>query len=424
MFRRLRDLGRDTAVVAASEVQSPPEPSPQAAWVACDFETTGLHPRYHHRVVEVAFVTGVGDRIEGEWTSLICPNRDIGAGNIHGLYGRDLINAPRFEQLLGSMLEVLHGRVIVAHHARFDEVFLEAELSRARVELPPLPWLCTLELTRRLGAAGGRLQDCCAQFGVQATDAHTALGDARAVAGLMIRCWDRIELEPVTAQAPWPTATDTATACPRSSRSPERDSYLRRLAMSRPSVNGGHAELAAYMELLDRVLEDRRVTDQETTELSACADLLGLSVEEARSAHRQYLGSVVAIAKADGVVTERERRDLASVAELLGESLDDIDPPAASRTTQGNSGSLCGLTVCFTGALECTLEGEKITRERAQELATRAGLVVQPRVTKRLDILVCADPASMSGKAKTAREYGTRVLTETAFWPLIGVEVQ
>jgi DNA polymerase-3 subunit epsilon len=59
-----------------------------------------------------------------------------------------------------------------------------------------------------------------------------------------------------------------------------------------------------------------------------------------------------------------------------------------------------GLTLCFTGALECAREGEKITRGRAQELAPRAGLVVQPRVTKSLDILVCADPESMSGKAK------------------------
>jgi len=65
--------------------------------VACDFETTGLHPAYHHRVVEAAFVTGVGNAIEAEWTSLICPDRDIGAGEIHDLYGRDLVGAPRFE---------------------------------------------------------------------------------------------------------------------------------------------------------------------------------------------------------------------------------------------------------------------------------------------------------------------------------------
>jgi DNA polymerase III subunit epsilon len=424
MFRRLRDLGRDTTVVAATEVQSPPESPPQVAWVACDFETTGLHPAYHHRVVEAAFVTGVGDRIEREWTSLICPDRDIGAGDIHGLYGRDLINAPHFEQLLGSMLGDLHGRVIVAHNARFDEAFLEAELVRAGVELPPLPWLCTLQLTRRLGAVGGRLQDCSCQFGVQANDAHTALGDARAVAGLVIRCWDRIELEPVTAQVPWPTATDTAAACPRSSRPPQRESYLRRLAMSRPSVNGGHAELAAYMELLDRVLEDRRVTDQEAGELSACADLLGLSAEEAGRAHRQYLASLLAVAQADAVVTERERRDLECVAELLGEELDGTDLPEPSSPTPSQTGSMRGLTVCFTGALECRLGGEKITRERAQELATNAGLVVHSRVTKSLDVLVCADPESMSGKAKTAREYGTRVLAETAFWPLIDVDVQ
>ena len=34
-----------------------------------------------------------------------------------------------------------------------------------------------------------------------------------------------------------------------------------------------------------------------------------------------------------------------------------------------------------------------------------------------------ADPDSMSGKAKQAREYGVRLIAETAFWEMIGVEV-
>jgi hypothetical protein len=84
MFRRLRELDRDTSVVAANRVQPPREPPPQAAWVACEFEMTGLHPGY------------------------------IGAGDIHGRYRRDLIDALRFEQLLGCMLAALHGRALLS----------------------------------------------------------------------------------------------------------------------------------------------------------------------------------------------------------------------------------------------------------------------------------------------------------------------
>ncbi len=64
-----------------------------------------------------------------------------------------------------------------------------------------------------------------------------------------------------------------------------------------------------------------------------------------------------------------------------------------------------------------------MTRELAQQLAERAGMVVAPRVTKRLDMLVVADPDSLSGKARKAREYGVRIIAETAFWSMIGVEV-
>ena len=65
-----------------------------------------------------------------------------------------------------------------------------------------------------------------------------------------------------------------------------------------------------------------------------------------------------------------------------------------------------------------------MTRERASRLAAEAGLVVLPRVTKKLDLLVLTDPHSTSGKARKAREYGTRLIAETAFWAMIGVEVQ
>jgi len=37
---------------------------------------------------------------------------------------------------------------------------------------------------------------------------------------------------------------------------------------------------------------------------------------------------------------------------------------------------------------------------------------------------VVADPDSDSGKARKARQYGVRILTELAFWQKLGVEVE
>lgn len=59
----------------------------------------------------------------------------------------------------------------------------------------------------------------------------------------------------------------------------------------------------------------------------------------------------------------------------------------------------------------------------AAELATRAGLEVVESVTKKLGVLVVADPQSQSGKARKARQYGIRILHEPVFWKLIEVDV-
>lgn len=63
------------------------------------------------------------------------------------------------------------------------------------------------------------------------------------------------------------------------------------------------------------------------------------------------------------------------------------------------------------------------TREQTHEFARGAGLVALDSVTKKLDVLVVADPQSASGKAKKARSYGTRIIAEAVFWQLIGVPV-
>ena len=80
--------------------------------------------------------------------------------------------------------------------------------------------------------------------------------------------------------------------------------------------------------------------------------------------------------------------------------------------------------MCFTGALSSRLGGELITRAQAEQLAAAAGLIVAPRVTKALDLLVVANRDSLSSKARKAREYGTRIMAEAVFWQAIGISVE
>ena len=85
--------------------------------------------------------------------------------------------------------------------------------------------------------------------------------------------------------------------------------------------------------------------------------------------------------------------------------------------------SLAGKRVCFTGESICSQGGAAITRERAAALAETTGMEISDSVTKKLDILVVADPHTQSGKARKARQYGKRIIHEPLFWHMLGVAI-
>ncbi|MGJ9422513.1 3'-5' exonuclease [Aeromicrobium sp. CF3.5] len=156
------------------------------SFAVIDVETTGLVPERSDRVVEIGVVlTDPLGRIEWEWSSLINPRRDIGPTRIHGIAARDVLAAPEFSDIADPLLDALRGRVVVAHNASFDMRFLHAELDRSGYGLPARPEaLCSMKWAGRyIGAA--KLAHCCEAVGIELLDAHSALGDARATAGLV-----------------------------------------------------------------------------------------------------------------------------------------------------------------------------------------------------------------------------------------------
>ncbi len=85
--------------------------------------------------------------------------------------------------------------------------------------------------------------------------------------------------------------------------------------------------------------------------------------------------------------------------------------------------SLEGLSVCFTGELQASIDGVRIDRKQAETLAEKHGLVPAKSVTKKLDLLVVADAYTQSSKAEKARSYGIRIMQEMAFWQALGINV-
>ena len=374
-----------------------------------------------------------------EYETLINPNRDLGPSRIHGICAADVARAPTFADVAGDVLEILmESDVIAGHNVSFDKKFLVKEYKRLGVKIPEIPLLCTCQLCRRMS-----LSECCNEFGIGFDGTpHCALADARATARLVtILCagdtklLNKYRIRGIS----WPEVVPRHTPCFSRdqsrvvSRDPPR--FLQRLVSKiHHDVDASTPNVLAYLTLIDRVLDDRTIDANEDDTLVSAALEWGLTTAQIFDAHRSYMHNLAVQALTDGVVSDAERHDLHIVAKLLGHDesgLDDALESAALQLSAASGGTmqvyvgneLSGKTVCFTGELQTSIKGHPITRDIAEALAQQAGLVIANSVTKKLDVLVVADPNTQSGKAKKARDYGIRILSDAVFWKLIGVTV-
>jgi DNA polymerase-3 subunit epsilon len=111
--------------------------------------------------------------------------------SIHGLRPGDVARAPTFGQAWEEIRPLLAGaRFLAAHNASFDRSVLRACCSRAGLEMPALPFQCSMQLARRAwGLYPTRLPDVCAHLGLE-LDHHDALSDAEACARIVIAALD------------------------------------------------------------------------------------------------------------------------------------------------------------------------------------------------------------------------------------------
>jgi DNA polymerase III subunit epsilon len=120
-----------------------PPPDPATPWREADFcvvdlETTGLDPA-EHEIISFAAIPVVGGQVlQGDVRyRLVRPQRMPGGETIviHGLREAELAGAPPLADTLDELLEVLAGRVLVAHVSTVEEGFLRAALREHDVHL-------------------------------------------------------------------------------------------------------------------------------------------------------------------------------------------------------------------------------------------------------------------------------------------------
>jgi DNA polymerase-3 subunit epsilon/CBS domain-containing protein len=157
---------------------------------ALDTETTGLDPRAA-RLVQIAAIRVRGERIlSGErYESLVNPGVPIPqqSSAVHGIYDRDVETAPSFPAIWKDFRAFAGASVLVGYRTGFDVTILKRECGIAGLEWPERHWLCVQMLSRIVAPsslAGDSLEGLCEWLGVTIEGRHTALGDAKAAAGI------------------------------------------------------------------------------------------------------------------------------------------------------------------------------------------------------------------------------------------------
>lgn len=398
-------------------------------YTVVDLETTGLFPRKHDRIIEIGIVSVSDDgEVVDEWSTLINPGRDVGPTNVHGITAREVLDAPTFRDVARHVIGSLSGRTLVAHNARFDTQFLDYEFERAGLGTrPPTPSLCTMQLSNSyLRGASRKLRDCCTAANIPHVDEHTAMGDARAVAGLLRFYlsesarpvpWDHTNR--VTRGHWWPTFGQAHAEVPRRARigaARRPAEWLDRISSQLP--RNPEPRVEAYLDVLEQAMLDGYLSAHEEEALIEVALELGLHRDQITAVHATFLDAMAIAAWEDGVVTDAEFADLSNVAGMLGLpiglvriALDRVEKLAGRSAASGAFKLEVGDQVVFTGELS-------VPRGQLEDLVQQTGLRCGG-ISRKTKVVVAADPDSQSGKAAKARSYGIPVITEAAFARLL-----
>jgi NAD-dependent DNA ligase len=170
----------------------------------------------------------------------------------------------------------------------------------------------------------------------------------------------------------------------------------------------------SYMDALSSVMSDFEITKDEARYLKEWAVDLGLSQEQQKTAHEQFLKMITDAANRDGFLSETE-------LDLIAKAAAALDVAAPSRPVQDAlvNHLEVGTRVCFTGEAR-DADGLEIPREVLEAKAVVKGLIPVSGVTKKAcELLVAADKSSMSGKTRKAREFGIPVISVEEFLKII-----
>ncbi|MBX2849199.1 MAG: GIY-YIG nuclease family protein [Acidiferrobacterales bacterium] len=145
-----------------------------------DCETTGGKASYH-RIIEIGVVLIDSGEVVDQWQQFINPNTSIPPQitALTGIKQIDVADAPSFDEIADHLLELLEGRVLVAHNARFDYSFLRNEYERIGQRFSA-KLLCSVKFSRAMYPQfrSHSLSNIIRRFNFSVENRHRALDDS------------------------------------------------------------------------------------------------------------------------------------------------------------------------------------------------------------------------------------------------------
>jgi DNA polymerase III subunit epsilon len=171
------------------------QPLAPTEFVAVDTETNGLGGDLCE-MTEVGAVLVGGGELHETFDSLVRTERPLSRGiqRFTGITQGMVDGAPAPEEVLPELVELLEGRVIVAHNSRFDLRVLRQACERLDLDWPSPPSLCTVTLARRFAPLVRRrgLASLADSLGIEVTEVHRALPDALTCARVFCALFPRL----------------------------------------------------------------------------------------------------------------------------------------------------------------------------------------------------------------------------------------
>jgi DNA polymerase-3 subunit epsilon len=156
-----------------------------STFVAIDFETADAGP---DSACAVALVRVENWEVVNKAVRLIRPPRRwMRFAYIHGIEWEHVADQPPFGDVWPELMPLLAGADrLVAHNAPFDRNVLRACCEAAKLKMPDLPFVCTVQVARRTwNLRPANLPAVCRHLNIPLNH-HDALSDAEAAARIVI----------------------------------------------------------------------------------------------------------------------------------------------------------------------------------------------------------------------------------------------